>query len=269
MIVHNFNPILVDFGFFQIKWYSLAYIFGIILGWIYALKIIKISEKNKYYLYPLKKSQFEDLIIFLVLGIILGGRLGYVIFYNFEHYSHNFLEIIKIWEGGMSFHGGLLGVAIAIFIFSKKTKISFFIFSDIVSCVAPIGIFLGRIANFINGELYGKISTLPWAIVFPYAGNVQRHPSQIYEAILEGLVLFILINFLALKKHLLIKKGYISCFFLITYSILRIFCENFREPDKQLGYFLNYFSMGTLLSLLTITIGFIIIFLIKKNEQSN
>ena len=269
MIVHNFDPILVDFGFIQIRWYSIAYIFGIILGWIYALKIIKISERNKYYLYPIKKSQFDDLIIFLVLGIILGGRLGYVIFYNFEYYSQNFIEILKLWEGGMSFHGGLLGVIIATYFFSKKNNISFFIFSDIIACVAPIGIFLGRIANFINGELYGKISTMPWAIIFPNGGDVSRHPSQIYEAILEGLVLFILINFLALKKHLLIKRGYISSFFLISYSILRIFCENFREPDKQLGYFLNYFSMGTLLSLLTIVGGFIIIFFIKKNEQSN
>ena len=140
---------------------------------------------------------------------------------------------------------------------------------DIVSCVAPIGIFLGRIANFINGELFGKTSTLPWSVIFPNGGNVARHPSQIYEAILEGLVLFILINFLALKKQLIIKTGYISSFFLIMYSILRMFSENFREPDQHLGYFFNYFSMGTLLSVVTLISGFIIIFLLKKNEQNN
>jgi phosphatidylglycerol:prolipoprotein diacylglycerol transferase len=169
----------------------------------------------------------------------------------------------------MSFHGGLSGVIIAIFIFSKRTKINFFKFSDIVACVAPIGIFLGRIANFINGELYGKISNLPWAMVFPYGGNVARHPSQIYEAILEGIILFILINYLALKKQLLLQTGYISGLFLVAYSILRIFSENFREPDIHLGYFFNYFSMGIILSSITFLAGCFIIFFIKNNEQNN
>jgi len=179
------------------------------------------------------------------------------------------VEIFKIWQGGMSFHGGLLGVIVAIYIFSIIKNANFFKLSDIVACVSPIGLFLGRIANFINGELYGKISTLPWAVIFPNGGNIARHPSQIYEAILEGLVLFILINFLALKKHLIIKTGYVSSFFLISYSILRIFSENFREPDQHLGYLFNYFSMGTLLSILTLISGFLIIFFIKKNEQNN
>ena len=169
----------------------------------------------------------------------------------------------------MSFHGGLLGVIVAIYIFSIIKNANFFKLSDIVACVSPIGLFLGRIANFINGELYGKISTLPWAVIFPNGGNIARHPSQIYEAILEGVVLFILINFLALKKHLIIKTGYISSFFLISYSILRIFSENFREPDQHIGYLFNYFSMGTLLSFLTLIAGFLIIFFIKKNEQNN
>ena len=179
------------------------------------------------------------------------------------------MEIFKIWQGGMSFHGGLLGVIVAIYIFSKNKNTDFFKFSDIVACVSPIGIFLGRIANFINGELFGKISSLPSAVIFPNGENIARHPSQIYEAILEGIVLFILINFLALKKHLIIKSGYISSFFLISYSFLRIFSENFREPDQHLGYFFNYFSMGTLLSFFTLIAGFLIIFFIKKNEQNN
>ena len=269
MIIHNFDPVFIDLGFFQIKWYSIAYIMGIILGWAYALKIIKKLENNKENFEPIKRSDFDDLLVYLVLGIILGGRLGYVIFYNLEYYIQNSFEIFKLWQGGMSFHGGLLGVIVAIFIFSKNKNTNFFKYTDIIACVAPIGIFLGRIANFINGELFGKISTLPWAVIFPSGGNIARHPSQIYEAILEGLILFILINFLALKKHLIIKTGYVSSFFLITYSILRIFSENFREPDKHLGYLFNYFSMGTLLSILTLISGFLIIFFIKKNEQNN
>ena len=269
MIVHNFDPVLVDLGFFQIRWYSIAYILGIILGWVYAVKIIKKTQNNTQNFEPIKRSDFDDLVIYLVLGIILGGRLGYVIFYNLEYYIQNSFEIFKLWQGGMSFHGGLLGIIVAIFIFSKNKNTNFFKYSDIVACVAPIGLFLGRLANFINGELFGKISTLPWAVIFPNGGNIARHPSQIYEAILEGLVLFILINFLALKKHLIIKTGYVSSFFLISYSILRIFSENFREPDQHLGYLFNYFSMGTLLSILTLISGFLIIFFIKKNEQNN
>ncbi len=269
MIIHNFDPVLIDLGLFQIRWYSLAYIFGIVIGWIYALKIIRISSNNSQNFNTIKKDDFDNLIVYLVLGIIFGGRLGYVIFYDFEYYSQNFLEIFKLWKGGMSFHGGLLGVVVVIFIFSKDKKINFFKCSDIVACVAPIGLFLGRIANFINGELYGKISNLPWAVIFPNAGNIARHPSQIYEAIFEGVLLFILINFLALKKKLLNKTGYISSLFLILYSVLRIFSENFREPDKHLGYFLNYFSMGALLSILTLIFGLLILFFIKKNEQNN
>jgi len=266
MIVHNFDPVLIDLGLFQLRWYSVAYILGIIIGWIYAIKIIKLSTINKFNFIQIKSSHFDDLIIFLVIGIILGGRLGYVIFYNFEYYSENFLEIFKIWKGGMSFHGGLVGVIASTIFFSKKTKTNFFKFTDIISCVAPIGIFFGRIANFINGELYGKISTLPWAVIFPAAGNISRHPSQIYEAILEGVILFLLINYFALKKQLLFKTGYVSGLFLILYSILRIFSEIFREPDMHLGLFFNYFSLGTLLSIATLLLGLVIIMSVKKNE---
>ena len=269
MIVHNFDPVLIDLGLFQIRWYSIAYILGIIIGWVYATKIIKLTTINKYNFEQIKTSQFDDLVIYLIIGIILGGRLGYVIFYNFEYYSQNFFEIFKLWRGGMSFHGGLLGVIVSIIFFSKKTKTNFFKLSDIVSCVTPIGIFLGRIANFINGELYGKISTLPWAIIFPYGGSLARHPSQIYEAILEGIILFILINYLALKKKLLFKTGYISGLFLVSYSILRMLSEIFREPDLHLGLFFNYFSLGTVLSMATLVAGLVIIMSAKKNEQNN
>ena len=268
MIVHNFDPVFIDLGVFQIRWFSVAYIIGIILGWIYAIKIIK-EMARKHNFTPIKQTDFDDLIIYLIIGIIFGGRLGYIIFYNFDYYSKNLFEILKLWEGGMSFHGGLLGVIIATIIFAKIKKINFFNFTDIICCVTPIGLFLGRIANFINGELFGKISTLPWAVIFPDGGNISRHPSQIYEAMLEGILLFFLINFFALKKQLLIKTGYVSGLFLIFYSIARIIGENFREPDIHLGYFFNYFSMGVMLSFITFLAGCFIIFLIKNNEQNN
>ncbi len=264
MIVHNFDPVLIDLGIFQIRWYSIAYIFGILLGWAYGRKILaRVSNLNNNF-NKIKKTDFDDLILYLIVGIIVGGRIGYIIFYNLEYYSANFLEIFKVWRGGMSFHGGLLGVIVAIFLFAKKTNNNFFKFSDIIACVAPIGIFLGRLANFINGELYGKISTAPWAVIFPNVDSMPRHPSQLYEAILEGVILFIIINYLALKKELIYKTGFISAFFLIVYSFLRIFSELFREPDIQLGLLFNNFSMGTFLSLLTIIIGLFIAKSIKK-----
>jgi phosphatidylglycerol---prolipoprotein diacylglyceryl transferase len=266
MIVHNFSPVLIDLGIIQIKWYSIAYILGIVIGWIYALKIIEKTSKNTHGFKQIKKEKFDDLVIYIVFGIILGGRLGYVIFYNAQYYSQNLSEILMIWNGGMSFHGGLLGVVVATFIYSKFTKNNFFKYCDIISCVAPVGIFFGRIANFINGELFGKTSTLPWAIIFPNGKDIARHPSQIYEAILEGFLLLLIINFLALKKNLIIKSGYISGLFLILYSIFRIFSEKFREPDEHLGYIFNYFSMGTLLSIITLVTGFFIILFRKKNE---
>ena len=269
MIIHDFDPVLIDLGIFQVRWYSAAYILGILIGWMYANKIIKSTSVNKYNFRQVTSKNFDDLIIYLILGIIIGGRLGYIIFYNLDYYAQNLLEIFKLWQGGMSFHGGLIGVVISTILFSKKSDINFFKISDIISCVAPIGIFLGRIANFINGELYGKFTTLPWGVIFPNAGNLPRHPSQIYEAILEGIILFLIINYLALKKELLYKAGYVSAIFLISYSILRIFSEIFREPDIQLGLLFDYFSMGSLLSLLTIIAGLFIILFLKKNEQNN
>ena len=266
MIIHNFDPVLIDLGIFQIRWYSLSYILGILIGWMYANKIIKSTSNNKYNFNQVTTKHFDDLIIYLIIGIIIGGRLGYIILYNFDYYTQNLLEIFKLWKGGMSFHGGLIGLIISTVLFSRKKDINFFKFLDIISCVAPIGIFLGRIANFINGELYGKVTVLPWGVIFPNVGNTPRHPSQIYEAMLEGIILFLIINYLALKKELLYKTGYVSAIFLIFYSIFRIFSESFREPDIQLGLLFNYFSMGTILSLLTITFGLFIILFIKKNE---
>jgi len=259
MIIHNFDPVFIDIGFFHIRWYSIAYILGIIFGWIYINKIILQTTKNSNF-HSLSKKTFDDLIIYLVLGIVIGGRFGYVVFYNFPHYIINPFEILMIWTGGMSFHGGLIGVIIACVIFGKINKISYLEITDTIACAAPIGLFFGRIANFINGELYGKASTLPWSFIFPNGGNVSRHPSQLYEALLEGLVLFIIINFFALKRKNILKIGIVSSLFLIHYSILRIIGEVFREPDAQLGYFIEFISMGTTLSLVTLLFGLFLFF---------
>ena len=192
MFINNFDPVALNFLSLEIRWYSLSYIFGIIFAWIYCKKFLIRDEKILHL--------FDDLISYLIIGIILGGRLGYIIFYNLSYYSKNILEIFMIWEGGMSFHGGLLGVIIATYIFSKKNNINPFLFLDLISMSAPIGIFLGRIANFINSELYGRKTDLYWSVKFERIDDAFRHPSQIYEAIFEGIILFILLNFIFKKQ---------------------------------------------------------------------
>ena len=214
-------------------------------------------------LYDLEIKDFDDFIPYLVIGIILGGRLGYVLIYNFDYYIKNLHEIFYVWNGGMSFHGGLIGIIVATFIFTSIKKIHTFIYLDIISCVAPIGLFLGRISNFINGELYGKATDLPWGVIFPTVGTFARHPSQIYEAILEGLLLFIILNFLAFRRKLIFKQGLISIYFLFFYSVFRFFSETFREPDEQLGYLIYSLTMGQLLSLTMILFGVVIYFRLK------
>ena len=262
MFTHNFDPVLIDLYLFEVRWYSLAYIFGILFGWFYSRKIIKYLKTNDILNY-LKVKDFDDFIPHLVVGMILGGRLGYVFIYNFDYYLKNLHEIFYVWRGGMSFHGGLIGIIVATIFFTKKKKINTFIYLDIISCVAPIGLFFGRIANFINGELYGKSTILLWGIIFPNAGTFTRHPSQIYEAILEGLILFVILNFLAFKKKLIFKSGLISIYFLFLYSIFRFFSEIFRESDEQLGYLIYSLTMGQLLSLIMVMIGTVIYFRIK------
>ena len=263
MYTHNLDPILVDFGFIEIRWYSLAYVFGIIIGWWLGKKIIRHILINNNLKFEL--NDFDDLVSYLIISIILGGRLGYVIFYNFGYYITNPLEIFKIWEGGMSFHGALIGIIIGVYLFSKKKDVVTFFMLDIIACVAPIGIFFGRIANFINSELIGKVTNVPWSVIFPLVDRQSRHPSQLYEAILEGVILFLILNILIFKKKY--QVGMSSSLFLIYYGIFRIVSEIFREPDAQLGYLLNLFSMGTILSFLMTLSGFIIfVFLKNKNE---
>ena len=261
MFVHNFNPILFDFGIIAIRWYSLAYIFGIILGLSYGKYLIK----KFYFQQNVKAHHLDDFLIWIVIGIILGGRTGYVLFYNLQFYLENPLDIFKIWTGGMSFHGGMLGIIIATVFYVKKNNISFLLLTDILACVAPIGLFFGRIANFINGELYGTISSMPWSVIFPIIDNNPRHPSQLYEAILEGIVLFFILNYLFIRKN--VQSGICSSLFLSLYGFFRIICEQFREPDIQIGYIFGTLSMGTILSFLMIVIGFSIFLNIKRNEK--
>ena len=262
MFTHNLDPVLLDFGAITIRWYSLSYIFGILIGWWYGKKIISKKFINSEVKFDLK--EFDDLITYLIVSIIIGGRLGYIIFYNPIYYITNPLDIFKVWEGGMSFHGALIGIIIGTYIFSINRGIETFFLLDVIACVSPIGIFLGRIANFINAELVGKASNVPWSGVFPLTDSLPRHPSQLYEALLEGLVLFLILNLIYFKKNT--KVGTCSCIFLIGYGIFRIFSEFFREPDAHLGYFFNILSMGTLLSIFMILTGLIIMnFLNKKH----
>jgi phosphatidylglycerol---prolipoprotein diacylglyceryl transferase len=263
MFTHNLDPVLFNFGFMAIRWYSLAYVAGILIGWWLGKKIIIKKVENTSQQFDLKK--FDDLITYLIISIIVGGRLGYIVFYNFGYYISNPLDILKIWEGGMSFHGAVIGIVIATYFFSLKNKISSLFLLDVIACVSPIGIFFGRIANFINGELIGKATSVPWSVIFPAIDMIPRHPSQLYEAFLEGLILFIILNIFIFKKNY--KIGTCSFMFLIFYGLFRILSELFREPDAQIGYLLNLFSMGTFLSLFMILIGVIIFIFVKKNEN--
>ena len=261
MYIHNLDPIIINFGFLEIRWYSLAYIFGIFLGFYYAKYLIK----KFWYKENINVQVLDNFLIYLILGIILGGRLGYILFYNFNYYYQNPLEILFLWRGGMSFHGGVIGVLIASLIFAKKNNVKILVLTDIVVCATPIGIFLGRIANFINGELYGKKTFSDYGVIFPKIDMEPRHPSQLYEAILEGLILFFLLNIiLKFKKKLF--NGELSCYFLIFYSIFRIISELFREPDKHIGYIIFNISLGTIISFSFLIFG-IIAFKLIKNES--
>ena len=264
MYTHNLDPILFSFGFLSIRWYSLSYILGILIGWWLGKRIINYILKISKLKFELK--EFDDLITYIIISIIIGGRLGYIIFYNLEYYISHPIEIFKVWEGGMSFHGALIGIIFGTCLFASKRKISVFFLLDIIACVAPIGIFLGRIANFINGELIGKTTSVPWGVIFPAVDSLSRHPSQLYEALLEGFVLFFILNRIIFKQSY--ETGTCSCLFLIFYGIFRIIAEFFREPDVQLGYLLNLFSMGMLLSFFMILAGLLILNILrKKNEK--
>ena len=257
MFINNFDPVAIQIFSIEIRWYSLAYIFGILIGWLYCKKIL-IKDKNI-------SKLFDDLISYLIIGIILGGRLGYVIFYNLEYFLSNPIEILMIWHGGMSFHGGLLGVLASTIIYAKKHNVNKFIFLDLIAGSAPIGIFLGRIANFVNSELYGRETDVLWSVIFTEIDNITRHPSQIYEALLEGIILFFILFFF-IKKNYLLKPGLISSLFLIFYSLFRFLVEFFRVPDEQVGFIYLNLTIGQIISLIFLSFGFYLFF-IKKNEN--
>ena len=236
MYIHDLNPVLINFGFFEIKWYSLAYILGILIGWWIAKKIIIFKIKNKIVFFDI--ILFDDLITYIIISIILGGRIGYIIFYNPTYYYHNPIDILKIWQGGMSFHGGFIGVILGTYIFTRKNKINTFFCLDVVATVAPIGIFFGRLANFINGELYGKPSNSSWSVVFPEVDMLARHPSQIYEALLEGIILFSILITVIFKKN--IRIGLCSSLFMILYGFLEYLLNSLGSQIHKLVTFLIY-----------------------------
>ena len=246
MFINNFDPVAIQIFSVEIRWYSLAYVIGILFGWFLSKRIF-IKD-------PLLKEKFDDYIAYLIIGIIIGGRLGYVLLYNPNYYLNNLIDVFKIWQGGMSFHGGLVGVIAMSVLFAKKNDQDSFIYLDVVSIVAPIGIFFGRISNFINSELYGIETNLPWAVKFIQIDNLYRHPSQLYEAIFEGFILFLVLIYFR-KKGFMKIPGLISGLFLIFYSIFRFVIEFVRVPDEQLGYIFLNLTMGQVISFIFLLIG--------------
>ena len=235
----------------EIRWYALAYIFGLILGQIYLKIIIKLNNYKNF----IKEQHIENFLLWAMLGIIIGGRLGYIIFYNLHYYISSPMKILYVWQGGMSFHGGLIGIILVSFLYTKRNNIRFLSLTDLICAAAPIGIFLGRISNFLNGELWGKKAELPWAVIFKCAGPHPRHPSQLYEAFFEGFFIFIILYFCVFRTNLLNKPGKISGLFCILYGVSRIFIEFYREPDRHIGALYNNYSMGMALSIPLITLG--------------
>jgi phosphatidylglycerol:prolipoprotein diacylglycerol transferase len=243
-----------ELGPFAIRWYAMAYIAGLVIGWRYCVALAKRPPL------VVKPSDVDDFLTWATLGVVLGGRLGYVLFYQPSQYLANPLAALEVWHGGMSFHGGALGVIIAMLLFCRQRGISFFSFGDIIVCAVPIGLFFGRIANFINGELWGRASDVPWAMVFPTGGSEPRHPSQLYEAGLEGILLFLIINILERTTRIRDRPGALGGVFLIGYGLARIIVEFFRQPDSFLGYLaFGWLTMGQILSLPLIIAGLILL----------
>lgn len=254
------DPVIIKIGPLSLRWYGMMYIFGFAAS--YLLVLYQIKKKFT----DIKRPFVDDLYFYLIIGLIVGARLGYIIFYNLKFYLDNPLEIFVLWHGGMSFHGGLIGTLIASYFIIKKNNMDFFRIADLIIPTCPLGLGFGRIGNFINGELYGKPSDLPWAMVFPDGGPLPRHPSQLYEAFLEGLCLFIILWFYKDRKQ---HDGNVLAMFLILYGTFRIFCEFFREPDAHLGYLLGIFTMGQILSALMLSIGlFFKFYLIPKRGKA-
>ncbi len=250
----SISPVAFSIGSLAIRWYSLAYLLGIVAAWLLTLKMIK-----RYDL-PLSKQQIEDAVFFTTLGIILGGRLGYVLFYGGDFFWHNPLQILAIWHGGMSFHGGAIGAVLGLFYTAYTRKINFWLLTDLAALFAPIGLFLGRIANFVNDELWGRVTNVPWAVRFPSGGGLPRHPSQLYEAFLEGVVIFAVLNILWRMPKIREKRGLVSSLFVLMYAVFRFLVEYVRQPDEQLGFLWLGLTMGQWLSVPIFLLGVFLFF---------
>jgi len=258
----DISPIIFSLGPIAIRWYSMAYLVGIISAWILIKRNVKRNN------IPLTKENIEDLVFDVTLGIILGGRLGYVVFYGTSMFWENPLQILAIWNGGMSFHGGIIGVILALWYFSHQVNMPFLKVTDLVVLYVPIGIFLGRLANFINDELWGRVTDVAWAVRFPNGGYLPRHPSQLYEALTEGMLMFVILNVLWNFKWVRERTGFVSGMFACLYALLRISMEQFREPDIQLGYFFNVLTMGQMLSMPFLLVGVWVMYrAIKRNAK--
>ncbi|MEJ0078149.1 MAG: prolipoprotein diacylglyceryl transferase [Alphaproteobacteria bacterium] len=258
----NFDPVLIHLGPFAIRWYALSYIAGILLGWLYARAIIR-TQRFWGGPAPMTATDFDDFIVWVTLGIILGGRLGYVLFYNPDYFAAHPLESFELWKGGMSFHGGFTGCVLAVILFAKSRGLPVFSLGDVTCAVGPIGVLLGRLANFVNGELWGRASDAPWAMVFPSGGPLPRHPSQLYEATIEGLGLLLLLA-ICIRMGALKRPGLIIGIFAVSYAVARSFCELFREPDAQLGFLWGGLTMGMLLSVPLLLFGIVMIVIALK-----
>ncbi|MBK1661587.1 prolipoprotein diacylglyceryl transferase [Paracraurococcus ruber] len=245
-----FDPVLVQVGPLAIRWYALAYILGIVLGWWLGKRMVALAPRVA------TPQQADDYVTWVTLGIILGGRLGYVLFYRPDHYLAHPLEILQVWQGGMAFHGGMLGVIVATILFCRQQRIDMLGFGDRVASVVPIGLFLGRCANFVNGELWGRPADVPWAMVFPHDPLlVPRHPSQLYQAAMEGVILFLLLQVLVRQEAIRARRGFVVGAFLAGYGLARVVGEVFREPDAFLGFLFAGATMGQLLSVPMILVG--------------
>ena len=260
----NINPVALDLGIVQIHWYALAYVVGFITAWRLAIYLCQLDGGTS--ARP-NKDDIDDYMTWAILGVLLGGRIGYVLFYNLPTYLDNPTEALKIWHGGMSFHGGVIGVVLSLILFSKFKQVPFWRLADIAAAVTPIGFFLGRIANFINGELYGRVTDVSWGVIFPRGGEEPRHPSQIYQALTEGLLLFIILFILIRIKSVRIRAGVVSACFMIGYGIFRFACEFYREPDVQLGFIVQQVTMGQILCIPMIIAGLAIFYVAGRNAR--
>ncbi|WP_026617931.1 prolipoprotein diacylglyceryl transferase [Ensifer aridi] len=246
----DIDPVIFTIGPLAVHWYGLAYVAGILLGWLYARRIVQNASLWHKGTPAFTPEQLDDFLLWAAGGIVLGGRIGYILFYDLGSVIENPIRAVEIWNGGMSFHGGLLGTTLAIIVFARKNAIPLWSLFDVVAAVVPIGLFFGRIANFINGELWGRLSSMPWAIVFPTGGPFARHPSQLYEAALEGLLLLALLAYFVYRRKAMKTPGLVTGIFVCGYAASRIFVEFFREPDAQIGYLAGgWLTMGMVLSL--------------------